>query len=347
MSDGNKLHGQQFDPRGPGLVLPFTEQVKDYGGAVDARVTGDEGDEFTEIHPIDKGAAKVVEWDSAAIADEMENFVIKVAGKTIVDLPDVLTGLSVTYNSSSGNGLGSHPKENQALVVTGAGAASARIVSSAQASAAMSVELIPTITRYGGKKVPCTHCFFYSPLPVTLATILSRLTTIMGETVTDLPVFKEKIYTFVLKGGQVSLKQSADSDIGFSFNTDVSHWSKSVQWGSDKSVEVGITSRPMIIGPVINDSLSISNSSDNLSASTTVSANTNAVTGSLSIDAITNEPSDLQGSAEASVEPSSISATTPAAVPTSGLHLVDLDPSIGEYGHALIHAIVVDFVNYA
>lgn len=349
MSDGAILSGQQYDKRN-NIVEPFTEQVKDYTKPLSGpQLTGSESVAATEITPMDAGAAKVRTWDAAAIATELAALVIKVVGKTTVNLPSVLTSLTMTYNKNVGVGEGSHPTANQAFIVTGAGSATTHIQSQAQASASIIPDIIPAITQYSGVLVPCTHVFMYMATPVTMVALLAKLSSaaVMNATVLDLPVFKSKIHTFILKGMQFSLHQSADTDVSFSFNDDVSHWSKSVQWGSDKSTDAGLSNKVVSVGPVLNAAITIGSSSDTITATVTVDANSAAVTGSVPISAITNEPTPHSATATGSVSPTSISATSPTAVPVTGLYLVELNPDIGEYGLAYIHAVIVDFTNYA
>jgi len=350
MADGEILSGQDYQPQGSGITRRFTEQVKDYdkATATSAMLTGSEGTAGVEITPMDRAAAKVRTWDLTGIAAELAASVIKVAGKTRVDLPDVLTGLTSTYNQPLGVGAGSHPSSQQGFVATGtSGSGSLNPRATAQASAAILPDLQPAITTYRNLLVPCTHVFFYSPIPVTIATVLSRLTTIMSATVTDLPVFKEKIYTFTLKGMQVSIRQSAETRVSAAYSDSGGNISKSYDYGDDKAGEVGVSVKTITLPPVINGSITISSATDSQAVSISVDASSMAITGDVTVSAITNTPTSLSATASAAITPSSISATSPASVPTTGLYLVDLQPSIGEFGHAFIHAVVVDFSVYA
>ena len=351
MSDGRILSGQQFDPRGDTTVLTYTEQVQDYDKNVSPQVVGVEGVDGVEITPMDAAAAKVRTWDLAAIQAQLATSVIKVAGKTTVDLPDVLTAIAATYNKDFGTGVGSHPTSKQGLEVVGAGSGSLHPTASAQASASIVVDISPSITTYRNLKVPCTHAFFYMALPVTTAQILTRLATaaLFGAPVTDLPVFRPKIHSFVLKGGQLALRQSADTEISCSESSDVTSHTKAYQSGDEYSKEVGVSSKTVTIGPVINGTINISGGTSDTTGIVTISVDASCVgiSGSINLSPITNTPAALSGTVSASVTPTSASATSPTGIPTTGLYLVDLTPDIGEYGYAFIHAEVVDFSVYA
>lgn len=351
MSDGNILSGQQFDPRGDTTVRRFTEQVMDYDKSAAPRTVGVEGNDGVEITPMDAAAAKVRTWDLAAIRAELAASVIKVPGKTTVDLPDVLTAIAATYNKDHGTGAESHPTTQQGLEVHGGGSGSLRTSATAQASASIVVDITPSITTYRNIKVPCVHAFFYMEMPVTNAQVLTRLASaaLFNATVLDLPIFRPKIHSFVLKGGQIALRQSADSEVAGSVNAAETVWSKSFQYGDGYSKEVGVSIRTKEIGPVINGTVNISGGTSDTTGTVSISVDASCLglTGAIDIATIDNTPAAVTGSASASVTPTSASATSPTAIPTSGLYLVDLNPDIGEYGYAFIHAVVVDFSVYA
>jgi hypothetical protein len=65
------------------------------------------------------------------------------------------------------------------------------------------------------------------------------------------------------------------------------------------------------------------------------------------VGVIANEPTPIMATVNAGVTPASFSATSPAAIPTSGKRLVAHTGDPADYGFTLIHAVVVDFAQYA
>jgi hypothetical protein len=353
MSDGAILHGQQFDPRGVGIKLRFTEQVLDYDGLDTARVSGAEGNALTEISPIDRAAAKVRVWDSASLAAEYNAALIEFPGKTTVDLPDVLTSITATYNKSSGSGASNHPVTQQGVIVTGGGSGGLSPKATAQGSAAIIADVTWNIESYRNIQVDCQHYFFYLTTTATLAQVLAKLATIPScGTVTNLPVFKPRSLQIKVYGGQVSVQQSADTKVsaGWSQNSagTVTSTIKQYEYGDSYSKEVGVSTKVLTIPPTIHAALSVGGlTNDSESVTVTVKANTGPLVGPAPVGTITNEPTPIMATVNGGVTPTSFPATSQTAIPTSGKRLVALTPNIGEHGFTLIHAVVVDFAQYA
>lgn len=354
MSDGAILHGQQFDPRGVGIKRRFVEQVLDYDGPDAARVSGAEGNAATELDPIDRAAVRQRVWDVAAITAEYLAANLSFPGKTVVSsLPNVLQSYTVTYNKSSGAGADNHPISQQGHVITGGGSGSLSPRSRAQGSAAIIADVTWNIKTLQGVQVDCTHYYFYLASPITLAQVLTKLAVLAGVAVTNLPVFKPQTHQVKVYGGQVSLQASADTTVGLGWSENssgtVTSTSKRFEYGDGYSQEVGLTTRILTIPPTIHGTLTVTGATtDTETVTATVVADTMAVSGpTVSIPAILNSPTPITATVTAGVTPTSLSATSPAAVPTSGLYLVDHDATPAEFGLLLVHAVVVDFAQYA
>jgi len=355
MSDGIIAHGQQFNPRGTGLKLRFTEQVQDYTGTDAARVTGAEGNALTEIAPIDRAAAKVRVWNLAAIAAEYEASVIEFPGKVTVDLPDVLTSITATYNKSSGSGASNHPVSKQSFLVLNSGSGSLSPKATAQGSAAIIADVTVNITNFRGIQVNCQHYYFYLTSTATLAQIIAKLGTIAScGTVKDLPIFKPETKQIKVYGGQVSIQQSANTNAGLSFNSNkdnvLTSSVSSFEYGDGNSKEIGVSTKVITIPPTIHAALSVGGlTTDTETVTVTVVANSLPlyIGANMVVPTIINEPTPLQATVKAGVTPESLSATVPSAIPTSGKYLVAHTGDIAEYGFTLIHAVVVDFAQYA
>lgn len=347
MSEGAILAGQQYEP-GKDRTFRFTEQAKDYTGANDARVTGSEGAAATDITPLDRAAAKVRTYNLAAIVAllEAEAFVTPIK-LVLSDLPDVLTAVTVTHNNQKGNGAANYPVSQQDFLITGSGSGSLSPRASAQASVAILPSIVPTINdSYRRRKVNGRVVVFNVAADVvTIATILTRLGTILSVSVTDLPVFKPVQVALAAMGQQFSVQQKASSTASAS----VSGTSNTVayEYGDEYSKEVGLSEKVEIIPPTIHGSITISDPTGSQQATVTVAANTKAISGAAAIGAITNEPTPITVTAESTVAPASISATSPASIPSTGTYLVDVAGQQDDFGVTQIRAIVVDFTQYA
>ena len=353
MSDGIIAHGQQFNPRGTGLKLRFTEQMQDYTGTDAARVTGAEGNAVTEISPIDRAAAKVRVWNIAAITAEYEASVVEFPGKVTVDLPDVLTSITATYNKSAGSGASNHPVSQQFFYVLGSGSGGVSPKATAQASAAIIADVTVNITNFRGIQVNCQHYYFYLTSTATLAQIIAKLATIPScGPVKDLPIFKPETKQIKVYGGQVSVQKSANTTVNTGFGVDknkkVTSSVRSLEYGDGYSKEVGVSTKVITIPPTIHAALSVDGlTTDTETVTVTVVANSCPIGPTVVVNTIINEPTPIQATVNAGVTPASLSATSPSTIPTSGKYLVAHTGDIAEYGFTLIHAVVVDFGQYA
>jgi hypothetical protein len=355
MSDGKILSGQQFDPRGTMLVRRFTEQVQDYTKSVSPQTTGLEGTDGVEISPTDGAAAKIRTWNLTAIAAEYEASVIEFPGKVTVDLPDVLTSITATYNKSSGSGASNHPASQQFFNVLNSGSGNLSPKATTQGSAAIIADVIVNITNFRGIQVNCQHYYFYLTNTATLAQIIAKLGTIAScGTVTDLPIFKPETKQIKVYGGQVSIQQSANTNAALSFSSNknnvITSTVRSFEYGDGNSKEIGVSTKVITIPPTIHAALSVGGlTTDTETVTVTVVANSLPIyiNANIVVPTIINEPTPLQATVNAGVTPVSLSATVPSAIPTSGKYLVAHTGDIAEYGFTLIHAVVVDFAQYA
>lgn len=344
MSDGKILSGQQYDTR-KNAVLPFTEQMMDYTGDT-TKITGVEGQAKTEIIPNDVASAKVRVFNTATIEAALATLYFSWPGKVSFFLPDVLTGITVVWNSNAGNGASSHPASQMGAAYDGSGSASVNPKATAQGSVSLIPDIQPAITRYVSQDIDCMFYTFYSTNP-SLVAVLARLTTLAGEPVTSLPVWKPKQHTITGKGGQVSVQASADSSASVSGGTESA--SHSYDWGNGYSKETGVANRTEVIPATIHGDITILDATLAVGTSVSVDASTIAMVqnGSTVIPAIVNAPAAVTGTVYGEIVPSTLGPTSPAAIPTTGLKLVDISASPDDFGFVFVRAAVVDFSIYA
>lgn len=354
MSDSTTRSGVQLDlQRGP-LSIPFTEREYDYtnpNSDATARVTGQEAVSGVDQTPLDRDAAKVRTYDIAAIqAAALAQDPTVTLGKVRVPLPDVLTSIAVTYTKSSGAGTSSHPAANQQGVISGAGGVSLDPRASSQGSATIS----PTIT--WRKKSPssvlvnCENYFFFAASPMTMATALTKINTVAPSAVLDLPLLYPEEVMFLTKGGQVSVRAGADTSIHIAKSDAASTSSGDVEYGTDSSLEVGQQTQRDVIPESLHNTFTLT-ASDSQTVTVTGDSSTIALAaGAITISAITNTIS-VTGTAAASIVipylgTAVIPATTPVDIPHTGRYLVAIEGSEDIAGLVLVHATVVNFVQY-
>lgn len=363
MSDGKVKAGVQFDPNGT-LALPFTERVYDYHGAgsvASPRVTGQEAVDGVEQTPLDEAAAKVIQYDLAAIAAAFEAEWIVTPGKTVVQtLPDVLVSVAVTYNVSVGNGTTSFPVSQQAFAISVRGSGSINPRATAEGTASILPSATWTMKRwYKSKLVNCVNYYFFLTQETTLAAVLTKLSAKASAAVNDFPDFRPVEHQLHCFGQQVSVQASAQSEASLAFTledvTTITSETASFQWGNGSSKSNGVSEKVETIPEAIHGSLTIATDTLAQGVSATVVANTVDLTinAAVHVAAIVNEPAATEGTATGSITFENGIASTGAtagvsAIPTSGLYLVELNSESDErFGFTKIHAVVVNFAQYA
>lgn len=352
--DGLGRSGQQYDPKW-NVVFRFVKKVLDYSiNGESTRVTGNEGNTATEINPMDSAAAEETVYDISAIQTALDDKVLSYAGRTSsgeLNIPPILTGITVTYNKTGGNGESLHPASQQYFYAFGSsGSGDLNPRSTAQANASIIPDLVFTYREIWSNKIPVTHYQFFMPETFTEAEVITRLNTIIGSSVTSWPTFKPEAMNFAVKGMSVSLQQSADSNAGVRFGSGVSG---NYEYGNGYSTENGLTLKSVRLPPMLHGAITISSASDtqtatvDVEASTIVMSATDGDGNAITVAAITNNPSALTATATGSVTPTSLSATSPATVPTSGLYLYDINSDPFGYGRILVRASVVNASEFA
>lgn len=348
---GRIEHGQQFDPHSQVGPIPYTRQMQDYESA-DALV----GQDNTEIQPIDAANSEVTIFDVAAIAAILDETSFVFADFVNFQLPDVLTGITTSFNISEGDGEHIQDAGDASSAGTSGGLA-LNPQSSAEGSAAIMPDAQPIIKQFSGQDVPAKRFSFYLPgSSITQAAILTKMAAIEAGTYLIWPVWKPESVVLSLKGQQLSLSQSASSHHSdqwatISTGTNLSSSVFPTSGRSDGFSKSGsVTTRTMFIPPTLHGSITLDPTDQTASTTTTVKANIPAITGTgsaPSFTAVTNEPDPITASAEGSISPTSISATSPATIPTSGIYVRDIRVEFYGWNYSFVSAVAVDFSHYA
>jgi len=331
-------YGQNYNAK-LNLVVPWTESTIAPGASGTAK---------TDINPVDYAKQRNRTYGSVTTAYDAVFF--SGVGTTVVDLPDVLTGLSVVYNKAFGTGVSNYPATQQAGFVSGGGSLTTNPSNTVKASASIQPDLVYSITRYGGIKVPCVHYYFYLTGTVSITTVIARLLT-GGVTALQLPVFKTASQTFVLNGSQVEVQSTAKTSVTTSFDTNsagaLTRSAASTEWGDDYSENVSTSVKSVMLPATLHAAFNSLVVSDSTTATATASAPFFGHGPTVVVGSIPNAPGARTKVANASVFPTSLAATSPTTIPTTGKYIVDVSSEIGEYGYMLVHAVVVDFSVYA
>jgi hypothetical protein len=341
-SSGDLRQGQNYSPRSNRSVR-FTEQTMDIASANLLL-----GNLLTEIIPIDKQSAKVRVY--APTAADYDNYSEVLSGTTNLQLPDVLTGITVTFNKNELNGAQAHSAGN--LDSRGPGSFTFAPRATAQGSASIMPDAQIDIQQTWAQNVPIKHYGFYMPVNSSDAAILTKLTTLAGATVSAWPTFRPVAHTLTLKGQQISLSQSVEANETISASAE-DVWSWQYADGNGYSKEGGVTVRSIRIPPTIHGVITPSGpdgTSSSAAVTTTISVSiatvaTTVPSPPITLTGSTYAPAPLTETALASVTPITFAATTPSAIPTSGLYLLELNPGEQEYGYQFLVATVFNFAS--
>lgn len=136
--------GQMFDRR-IGLISEFTKQKTAAGSSL--------GDPFTEIEPLSSVKDEVTVWDAAAIQTQLDALhTIAATNVRNLGLPDVLTGITVVYNT--GTGVGEHETNPEGASTGTSWSLSLNDNSRSQGSASIVPELIINRQTWANTELP-------------------------------------------------------------------------------------------------------------------------------------------------------------------------------------------------
>lgn len=346
-SDGDLLHGQQFNPDDV-VVKPYTQRMMG-SDAADAIVAAKQAN--TEVNPIDANASEVKVFDLTAIQALLDVEVLSYPSFVNLNLPNELVSVALTSNSNTGTGSSDHPISQQDAGVAGNGSITISPRGSAQASASIMFSAQPVIKQIWAERILGTRYYFFMTENHTSAQLLTRLTTLAGATVLAYPQFKTSSHVITLKGQSVSVSVEADTTASASESSSASQTNTafSYAYGTGYNEEVGLNTQTVQIPPTIHPLITFSVPSPATAiASVSAEASTVEILGTgVDVAEIINTIGPRTKTATASVSPASLAATSITAVPVTGLYLVDLDIQPFQFDRVRVFAEVVDFTRFA
>lgn len=335
------LYGQRYEETFD-LVVPYSEWIDAAGANL--------GDARKVVTPQGDGTEQVEQLDFTSVAAALDAYSLVFPGTTNLNskLPDVLSDLASVFEVNSGNGTYSETgsgywniRGSYALSIRGSGNASAAVVSDAN------FLLLPPFK----PSAPTTRVVFFLPNPVVSGDVLTKLTAILGGSVSNWPNFDPTPVTVVCTSRKVSVRAEAnqhtqsggsgivseDGDPCSDFDCVTCDASSTT--GTGVSTEVGITIKTIRIPPCLHGAISLHDNQDEVAT-----AQAYAFDGSSFGSCVPPEygPADtgvITLTATGTVD-SDASATSLTSYP-SGMYLMDTSAQPYKYGYALIHAEVV------
>ena len=315
-NDGKILVGQNYYPE-KGFVSSYTQQVRDNRDAATLI-----GDARTEITPMDGASSRVKVWavPTAALATLYRSSTVYVN----VSFPPILRGVTVTYNLNSGDGEGRTVSQDAYSIGT-SGGLSYSPNSSGRSSAAVLPDVVPDILELDGQNAVGTQVAFFLPDNSSMNAVLSRLTSILGATVSAWPRFQAVSRSFVVKGQEksISINLAADHRDQWSASGNLSY---AVSTQKEHNVTVGVTNKVVRLPACVHGDITILNTSQTISASLFVEVKLPQIFGfgaGPSFAPLTLSSNVVPVTVTGSVFPTSLPST--GTIPTSGLYLYGLN----------------------
>lgn len=337
---GELQRGQLYDHQ-EGIVTPFTQQIQNFNAGGQSPHLGNAG---TEIIPVDANSTQDKIFDVAGAAAARADLFVGYADFIQMDLPDVLTNLTVYYNRTDGTGADAHTG-------TGASVGSSwsigfNLPGRANSSISIIPDVVPVLERFNGQQVPAICYRFFINGNVTEDDIISKLTSNGITGVLAFPQVKAETFTLVLFGQQISIaadvnaqQQASRSDTNTTFTQGS---------GIGYSIQTGVSTNRLVIPPCLHGTITLPNPTASGTIAATASAGWTG-SGAGGFNAITNPfPTYSVSStvptqtATASVKPGVLAATSPAALPLYGLYLYDYKIEHYQENDAMVLAYVVN-----
>lgn len=327
-----RLHGQTHNKKWD-VVIPYVERIIPAGTEI--------GLERAEITPIDVERSLVREYDYDELIRVLDSYIKPFPASVDLDLPKVLHGISVVWDTTLGEGDSSETGTSFAAGTSGT--VSLQLPNASQSSASVMPEIIPDIRGIPGKDLPATDYFFFVPESFTEADILARLTSLAGVSVTAWPIFKTDEPTFILTGQKASVEAKASARVSYSFSNSESGsgYSYASGAGNGGSKDFGSSVQAIKLQPTIHGVIELSG---DLTKSREVHAYAEAeITGFVGATAT---PRDEMAEVIGSVTPTTLPSTGgQTSIPTSGVRLKtkNVDPFEEFGGYSIVRARVFDF----
>lgn len=350
--EGDKLYGQRNLRESPGVEIFYKQIMPYFGDAGERHVTG-EGDENTDIEPRNRMEAEVTAIDLTATQAILDAAYRLTNGSVdTLRLPDELLGVTAIFAESSGEGSDENPIAQQIIEPIDPTEFNNQTLTpsaQAQSSAVIATDLDIDIQHNVFEGVDTINLTFWAPENSTLAAVdaiaEAFMTLALGSPITlnPWPKWGEKTHRLLVRSERVNIRVNAQTKASLS---EVSFAGvKTRAWSGGHSYDVDLTLRPISIGPVINDDITISPSSDTQDVTATADASTPIINDGydpIEVPAVDNVE-EVTVTATGSVTPTSLPHTNVRTIPTSGYYIRSRNPGPTLYGRVIYNYLIIDF----
>jgi hypothetical protein len=300
-----------------------------------------------DIRAFNPKVSEVTTFDPSQLTAVFDTYVLSFPGTTNLQLPDVLEAVDCSMEKSSADGVWD---EDGGAFWFGAGSAAISFGGSADSAAVIMPALSIRIRQPFAHNIPTQHHLFFMKLPVTTATVVAKLSTLLGVPVLAWPKFKPRSETIQLIGQErrLSVRVSSHWQDGGGCTTEcnedgavIGTGEHSQGSGSGSSNSLGITIRTVTVPPTIHGNIALTGLlADSISGTATANIGGSSIVAVFRTDTITAEASVDTHTPVAGILPPT---DDDFAIPTSGLRILNIAAEPYRFGYAKIHTEVVDF----
>lgn len=330
------LYGQDVDQT-TGVLLPYSERVVASGATLGAA--------NTTVTPLSDDWDLSRTTDITALETAFAAYKQVFPGRANINLPDVLGSFDIIEEASAGDA-----NDDIAGMGYWSGHGSYSIPSNAQAETEQTVtfkvleHIIPT---YGNNK-PTTRAIFLMKSPITSAALLSKITSVLGLSVSAWPDFNPEPATVIITGRSLSLMVKATYHIQDGGSDDGSEHAES--GGIGYSIKKGTQITTLRLPPTIHGGSGSGGSGLGGGWSfipDPIIITATAEGGGFGLRYLGDQVSTLEADPpEATIEYEGLNATSGATlIPGSGVHLYDDSMSPYQLGWLMVHVEVFNFAD--
>lgn len=294
--------GQEMDQE-TGIITSFSEQIQPLGSGV--------GTANTISTPVDglRSNVRTISVNTDALNAFFETSIEYID----LQLPTELAGVDTYWSESVAEGAATTASSASAST-DGSVSASYSVPSRNETSSAASLlpTLIPDLRRRPGDGIPARMCHMYVPSGTSLAGLLTKLTSHLGDIVQEWPRFQVRTHVIVLKGQKVSAKAAAEASLSRSFSD--AQTSITQVATTSTSYDISDSLREFTIGPCINPTINLVDTEREVAATAHAAA-------SIEGDFGFTREADAEKEVIAEIFPTALPPTAVTSIPNSGLYM--------------------------
>lgn len=307
-----------------GAKIRYTREIKALGSNV-----GDDGVKSTPLDHL-RSEVETLVLDTSAL----NNFFASVPDMVSVNVPSELLDVETYWSESTAAGTSLTASDSSASISDGISTIQVPAKNDNSGSSSLIPTLKPIIQKRNGDNIPCRTCIVYMASGSSIAQLMTKLGTNLGELVQSWPNFATKTHTLILKGQKVSCRADVDLYLNRAESTSGTEAVSRVSTAGT-SYDLSDSVREMTIGPVINGTINIAEATKTVAASAEAYS---VIDGTYGFD----NTATAEYSLTAEISPDVLLATPITEVPTSGLYATAIRPRPFRPGWFFIQVSVFD-----